>query len=288
MPEIPNITSREIRIDSIQTVQIPTYDFNNTSQSIPTEPPVVVNIGVPVVDIPGCVEAHESNSKSKTVGNDDQRGLVTYCDSGVPSYNPINFEPNQIVPTAPSGVDTRKSEKPKPPGQVDLPNPTPPATAKVDCPTASQQAKEPVGTYVEGFRKKVTEYKLIGNECVQITEAVPLPQQIVPTRPSGVDTRQKEKPEPPGQVDLPNPSPPATAKVDCPTPAQEAKEPVGTMVEGFRKKVVEYKLMGNECVQITESVPLPQQIVAGLPSGCLLYTSPSPRDRTRSRMPSSA
>ena len=27
---------------------------------------------------------------------------------------------------------------------------------------------------------------------------------------------------------------------------------------------------------------------AGLTSACLLYTSPSPRDRTRSRMPSSA
>ena len=26
----------------------------------------------------------------------------------------------------------------------------------------------------------------------------------------------------------------------------------------------------------------------GIPIGCLLYTSPSPRDRTRSRMPSSA
>ena len=26
----------------------------------------------------------------------------------------------------------------------------------------------------------------------------------------------------------------------------------------------------------------------GKPNGCLLYTSPSPRDRTRSRMPSSA
>ena len=26
----------------------------------------------------------------------------------------------------------------------------------------------------------------------------------------------------------------------------------------------------------------------GMPSDCLLYTSPSPRDRTRSRMPSSA
>ena len=30
------------------------------------------------------------------------------------------------------------------------------------------------------------------------------------------------------------------------------------------------------------------QISVGSPSTCLLYTSPSPRDRTRSRMPSSA
>ena len=31
-----------------------------------------------------------------------------------------------------------------------------------------------------------------------------------------------------------------------------------------------------------------QPIAAALKKGCLLYTSPSPRDRTRSRMPSSA
>ena len=30
------------------------------------------------------------------------------------------------------------------------------------------------------------------------------------------------------------------------------------------------------------------QILEQLSTGCLLYTSPSPRDRTRSRMPSSA
>ena len=29
-------------------------------------------------------------------------------------------------------------------------------------------------------------------------------------------------------------------------------------------------------------------VATGRPCGCLLYTSPSPRDRTRSRMPSSA
>ena len=38
--------------------------------------------------------------------------------------------------------------------------------------------------------------------------------------------------------------------------------------------------VGHECVDLI--------ITDFLPSLCLLYTSPSPRDRTRSRMPSSA
>jgi len=186
MDDIPIITGREIRINDIRIREIPTYDLNNTSRSIPVAAPVTVNIGVPVVDIPGCVEAHETNNaKNNQIKSDDERGLVTYCDSGVPSFNPINFEPEQIIPTAPAGVDTREKETPKPPGQVDIPKAAAPTTAKVDCPTPAQEAKEPVGTYVEGFRKKVTEYKLIGNECVQITEKVPLPTQIVAGLPSG-------------------------------------------------------------------------------------------------------
>lgn len=182
MPEIPNITSKDISIRGIEIPRVITANEYYTSQ--PIAPPVVVNIGVPIVDVPGCVEAHESNNKSKTVGQDDSRGLVTYCDSGVPSYNPINFEPEQIVPTVPAGVDTRQKEKPEPPGQVDIPKAATPATAKIDCPTPAQQAKEPVGEYLEGFRKKVIEYKLIGKECIQITEPVPLPEQVVAGLPS--------------------------------------------------------------------------------------------------------
>ena len=179
MPEIPDITSPNIRIGEIEIPEVVTTTEYYTS--VPLAPPVVVNIGVPIVDVPGCVEAHESNNKSKKVGVDDENGVVTYCDSGFPSYNPISFEPEQIVPTTAAGVPkTDVPDKPEPPGQVEAPQPkTPASTAKVDCPTASQQAKEPVGTYVEGFRKKVTEYKLIGNECVQITEPVSIPQQIV-------------------------------------------------------------------------------------------------------------
>ena len=176
--EIPEIGTKNIQIRELDIPPIISV-FDTTSQALPYAPPVVVNIGVPIVDIPGCVEAHEANNGSKTLPSEDERGLVTYCDSGLPSYNPPNFEPNQVLPTPVPEVDTRPKEKPDPPGQVDIPNPTPPATAKIDCPTPSQQAKEPVGTYVEGFRKKVTEYQLIGNECVQITEPVPLPQQII-------------------------------------------------------------------------------------------------------------
>ena len=135
--------------------------------------PVTVNIGFPVVDMPGCVETRETDDLKQV----DPRGNMTFCDGQVPSYNAPNFEPNQIVPTRPSGVDTRQ---PKAPEAPDLPIPkTPAATAKVDCPTPAQAAKEPVGTYIEGFRKKVTDYQLVGNQCIQITEPVPLPQQII-------------------------------------------------------------------------------------------------------------
>jgi len=140
--------------------------------------PVTVNIGFPIVDIPGCVETRDTKDLKEV----DPRGNMVFCDGGIPSYNPPNFEPNQMLPTQRPEVDTRQ---PKPPKAPDLPIPkTPPATAKVDCPTAAQAAKEPVGTYIEGFRKKVTDYQLIGNQCIQITEKVPIPEQIIAGLPS--------------------------------------------------------------------------------------------------------
>jgi len=107
---------------------------------------------------------------------------MVFCDGQVPSFNPPTFEPNQMLPTQRPNVDTRQ---PKAPAAPDLPIPkTPAATAKIDCPTAEQQAKEPVGTYIEEFRKKVTDYQLIGNQCIQITEKVSIPEQVIAGLPS--------------------------------------------------------------------------------------------------------
>ena len=172
----------EIREIKIRELNIPEWTFSDPLQSLPYAPPVTVNIGIPIIDIPGCVEAHEAGNGSKTLSEDDPNGMLTFCDGSIPSFNPINFEPNQVLPTQKPKVDTRQ---PKPPSAPDLPIPkSPPATAKVDCPTAAQAAKEPVGTYIEGFRKKVTDYQLIGNQCIQITEKVPLPEQIIAGLPS--------------------------------------------------------------------------------------------------------
>ena len=91
----------EIKDISVRSLDIPdvriTETINYSSPAIPVAPPVTVNIGVPIVDIPGCVEAHEANNKSNTVGQDDEAGLVTYCDSGIPSFTPIRYEPEQMI-----------------------------------------------------------------------------------------------------------------------------------------------------------------------------------------------
>ena len=188
--DIPIITGGDISIKDIEINTIRTYDFNNNSTSLPIAAPVVVDIGVPIVNIPGCVEATETNTaKNNQLREDDPNGVVTYCDSGVPNFNPISFEPNQMIMTGPPKVDNRTPDNPKPP-ETKTDTPPPVASAVVECPTPAQKAKEPVGTFVEGYRKKVVEYKLAGNECIQITEAVGIPQQIIAGLPSGGQVAQ--------------------------------------------------------------------------------------------------
>ena len=183
--EIPIISSPDIKIQEIEipTIVSPTQYYTST----PLPPPVVVNIGVPVVDIPGCVEAHQTNNaKNNAIKKEDPKGTYTVCDAGVPSYNPINFEPEQMIITRPAPVPKNNAETPTPsvPKTEEI-LPPPPKTVKVECPTKVQKAQYPVGSFVEGFRKKVVGYELIDNTCIQITEPVALPQQIVAGLPSG-------------------------------------------------------------------------------------------------------
>ena len=181
---IKDIGIDDVNIPDIRVYQPPSWTTNPSS--IFAAPPVTQEVGVPIVDMPGCVEAHEQNTsreKSGVLNDDDPKGVKVYCDAGVPSFNPMDYNSNKLkfkreTPVPPVSPPPETPEVPK----SEIPKE---AAKTVNCPTPAQEAKEPVGTLVEGFRKKVVEYKLMGNECVQITEAVPLPKQIVAGLPSG-------------------------------------------------------------------------------------------------------
>ena len=179
--KIDDVNIRKLNIPDVTVFNVDNY----TTLPIPLAPSVTVDIGVPIVNIPGCVETHESNNKSKTIKDDDERGVVTHCDAGIPSYNPIQYEPDQIINTSPANVDTRQPKQPEIPKSPEIPKNVVPPAPKIECPSPKQAEEQPIGTYLNGFKEVITGYKLIGNECVRYTEKVPLPTQIVAGLPDG-------------------------------------------------------------------------------------------------------
>ena len=184
--DIPDIRLNGGDIDIIRIPFTPDY-LLEPPRALQVPVPITNQIGVPIVDIPGCVEAHEVNENNMLEG-DDPKGVRVYCDGQTPSFNPIDYNADELqfsgeaqVPPvkAPESPEVKSPEVPK---KID--------TVEVKCPTEAQEAKEPVGTFVEGYRKKVIEYKLAGNECIQITEAVGIPQQVIAGLPSGGQVAQ--------------------------------------------------------------------------------------------------
>ena len=177
---------KEIGIRKLNIPEVSVFDVNTPPTSIPIAPPVVVNIGVPIINIPGCVEAHETNNpKNNQIKSDDPKGTLTFCDSGLPSYDPIQFEPEQLIPTTPAGIPkTDTPDKPKP--EILKPPPIKPPTinsAIIQCPTREQELLNPVGKVLEG-NKKIVGYELVGEKCIEITEKLNIPQQIITSLPN--------------------------------------------------------------------------------------------------------
>jgi|TARA_Y100000033_G_scaffold50007_1_gene59465 hypothetical protein len=107
----------QIQVDSVYTVPPVVTGISA---------PVTIDIGLPIVNLPGCVEARDSTSS--TLPTDDPKGNITICDSGLPSFNPINFEPEVELETKPAGVPKVPTPKPpEPPKTPEIPK-TPPQT----------------------------------------------------------------------------------------------------------------------------------------------------------------
>ena len=91
-----DIRDVDIRDVEVRDIRIPSWMTNQPR--LPSAPPVTVEVGVPVIDIPGCVEAHIDNKKGTNdkLVEDDPDGTRVFCDGNMPSFNPINYNPEEL------------------------------------------------------------------------------------------------------------------------------------------------------------------------------------------------
>ena len=140
MPEIRTIGISEIRNwDGLAPL------------SIPTAPPVTVNIGVPIVDLP--------------------------------SFNAMDYRPEKLVsdPVAPTPKPSPPEVEPPAPATPNLPKPKAAIDEDPRCPPLRAKG---VGTVIQGGNKRISGYEIQDGKCVVLYESIKLPEQMINAVPS--------------------------------------------------------------------------------------------------------
>ena len=88
----------EIRSVTIQPVSLPAVGRIPEIRALPDAPPVTLQLGMPVVDMPGCVPVHPDAKLNPSLLQDDPGRVGTYCPHGqLPSFRPMEFTPSEFV-----------------------------------------------------------------------------------------------------------------------------------------------------------------------------------------------
>ena len=182
---IPDIRLNNIRIRDIMVPDVPAWMSSNPPIALPIPPPVTMEVGTPIVNIPGCVQAHKDNQENVNLKEADDKGIMTLCDAGTPYYSAIDYDRNRIVleQEPPEPPAYKAPPKPEAPETKTPPVPKTPEAEIPQCPSRAQQLKDPVGKILEGNRKIVA-YETVGKECLPVFETLSIPDQIVQNIPS--------------------------------------------------------------------------------------------------------
>ena len=100
----------EIKQINIPNIAIPKFGTNdvwlNGVPFVPNnDPPVTLQLGFPIVDMPGCVTMHKDNKDhvtgrpfDKDLVNQDPKGSTTLCPHGeYPTYDAMDYTPEQLI-----------------------------------------------------------------------------------------------------------------------------------------------------------------------------------------------
>ena len=178
MPEIP-----EIGIDAIKVPEITEWR-SMPPQSVPNAPPITLQLGFPVADIPGCVETRNSAPGNKHIYTDDPRGNLVVCGAEMPSYKPLDFTPGTLTYTRakpptidpdvkkPAEVSSQPGNvPPMPSGGLDIPN----VATELPCPPADAI---PLGAKNKSQTAVIIGYERIDGKCKAIYEQLDVPTII--------------------------------------------------------------------------------------------------------------
>ena len=176
-----------INVDNVNPIQVPNvivpswmYQHPNVDHLVP---PVVVNIGNPIIDMPGCVKMHQDNQYHKSglpvdrnLVQDDPDKAMIVCDAEVPSYDAMNYEPEQLIITREAPVPPVA-----PPPEVD--SPEVPDTGNVipeetPCPAPNQPR---VGDLTQEGTERVIGHELRDGQCVVLYEDTTAVERFLPT-----------------------------------------------------------------------------------------------------------
>ena len=174
---------QEINEVSIRIVNTPSWMY--TPPAVPnTQVPVTIKLGFPIVNMPGCVEAHPDNKTQigpnglpldRNLVNDDEAGVKILCPDGqFPSYDPLNYEPEQVIPTVAA-----------PPPPVSPPAPEIPDTGSIvtdketPCPGPGQLR---VGDVTQSGEERVVGHRLLedGKTCETLYEPTSVIEKYLP------------------------------------------------------------------------------------------------------------
>ena len=168
MPEIP-----DVGINKISTVQV--HSWTVLPPVVTTvDVPVTVDIGTPIVLMPGCVESHPLSNRSNSIQDDDPRGVRTYCDANAPSFTPLDYTPEDLIFTEQKPVPAYKAptpelpETPKIPSNPSKPNLAAPRAKEVAAPKSEDTPTEVVTTQQAELPSKLSDF-------------LPSPQQVTTT-----------------------------------------------------------------------------------------------------------
>ena len=196
---IPRIRIHQMNVQNVQVAETYTNEIPNvfipswmvTQPSVDyLLPPVVVNIGNPIVDMPGCVKMHKDDKRHKNnipidknlVENDPKNAMTLCPDGSYPTYDAMNYEPDQLQMTY-----EQKAPPVAPPPEPDLNTPETPEIPKtkeeIECPGPTSLR---IGAIGPSEKEKVVGHELQKTPqgtwiCVELYEDINIVEQYLPS-----------------------------------------------------------------------------------------------------------